>query len=307
MITEGGRSRRHEGERGHEQPIAPHVRELHERLVQGAGLTPVPRPPSSDELAEARGARRELYVLAAVCAGPVVEDFIAATPASEVPGVEDQPVAAPSAWFNDVLLQTFETFFIGHPNQWRDGSRTSSIEPLLTRIDEIGPRSSAVLDAPGFHYAERLLLSGMRSMAPVAPAVLAAIIDLAAQAGLSSTPENLAGIAQRSARVATGLAAVGLDASRELQRQLIDPATLEFRTANRVRLDTTPRRERLELDIEHAAQPAAARRWPLPPAYGYAIGCPALVRVAGPSPLERLWAWTVDAARQTGYLATRAR
>jgi hypothetical protein len=292
--------------REHEHPIAADVRLLSDRLMGGSGSAPSFPIPQPDGLDEARAQRRELYVLAAVCARQVVEDFIAATPPSEVPRVKREPASGASAAFNDMLLATFEAFFEGHPDRWRDGVRTSPIAPLLARIDQIGPRSSGVIDTPRFQYAESLLQAGMRSMAPVAPGVLSAIIDLAAEAGLSTAPENVARIAHRSGRVASQLAALDLGRSREVLRLLIDDRTLEFRIPDSTRLTTSPQRERLELDLELPALTTAASRWPLPAAYRHAIGCPALVRVGSVAPLERLWTWAVDAAEQSGYLAVRA-
>jgi hypothetical protein len=292
--------------RTHEQPIAADVRELRDRLARGADASLPPREPQADGLAAARAQRRELYVLAAVCAERVVEDFITATPPGQVPSLRGSPKSEASAAFSDALLETFGEFFKANPNRWRGGARPTRIEPLLARIDEIGPPSSGVLDRPRFHYAEHLLHAGMRSMAPIAPCVLSAIIELAARAGLSPTPAEVARIGRRSVRVASQLAAVDLGRSREAQRQLIDGRTLEFRVTDSTRLTTDPHRERLELDFEIPAAPGPAGRWPLPAAYSYAVGCPALVRGGAASPLERLWEWTVDAAERSGYLAARA-
>lgn len=289
--------------REREHSIATDVRELHRRL--GAG-DPLESGAAGPAPAAPRVRRRELYVLLSVCAQHVVPDFIAATPPSLVADLAREPRSEVSALFHDALLETIAEFFAAHPTRWRDGPRPSSIAPLLARVDEIGPGASGVLDKPSFHYAEQLLKAGMSSVAPVAPAIVSAIIDLVgAMGGLGSTPAEIGAVARRSVGVPARLAALDLATVRQVQRGLIDETTVELRGSVGRRLEGEPGRERLELDIPEPGRPDVIGAWPLPAAYGFTIGCPALVRVNASHPLEELWGWSAEAAVQSGYVSAR--
>ncbi len=293
----------------HERSIAAEAQELHRHLARDADPGAPFRTPEPEGPARARARRRELYTLVAVCADQVVQDFVAETPPPRLIATRaaaGRPAPESSAAFNDLLLLAVDEFFTTHLNWWRDGPRTSGLEPLLARIDEVGPGASAVLDTPRSRYAERLIQTGMRSMAPVAPGVLSAIATLAGEAGLSTSGSSIARVARRSARVAKQLAALGLAQSSAAQRQLIDDRTLQFVPGAPVRLTAGARGARLELDLGRLDVTVVPSRWRLPASYNHAIGCPALTRLGATAPFDRLWSWTVDVAAATGYLAALA-
>ena len=283
-----------------ERPIALDARALHRRLHSAIAPAWVPdAAPSPDEDRAAR--RRELYVLLAVCLEEVVGDFVAAVPPEDVPPLrlaEGENLV--TAAFCDLLLQTFGRFFESRGGAWRDSDRRPSTAPLLDRIDAIGPGASSVLDLPRPRYAEALMRAGMTTMAAVAPPVLSAAAGLAGSARV----EEVAELALASVRVPARLAAVGLDEFGALQRALIDPETMEFRHADAVRLveeNAPPRLKLCELPDVAAAQ----NQWWVQPRETRRLGCPTLVRLGSRSAMERLWAWTVDAAQTSGYFAAR--
>ena len=293
---------------GREPSIAADARELYQQLERGAVSALGQTPADQGGEGAARARRRELYTLLAVCADQVIADFIVDVPAEAIGAIgagSGSPDEWASAAFCDLLLETFGRYFERNADRWRDGLQPSRIAPLLDRIDEIGPSTSGVLDVARFHYAESLLSSGMRSIAPVAPPVLGAIIDLANAAGLSTAPETIEQIALRSGGILSRLAAVGLDGTRELEHQLIDPATMEFKPESRARLGGTPGQEQLEITLPVIGRVPGSDRWPLPASYEYVIGCPTLVRLDTRVPLQRLWSWTVSTAEPSGYLAAR--
>jgi hypothetical protein len=285
-----------------ERSIVAQAQALRDECARGADpgvpTTPTSSPSSLDE---ARAQRRELYVLLAVCAEQVVGDFVTIVRRSEPSDVSwGAGEMTASAHFADLLQRTIDRFFAENGNQWRDGARTAPIAPLLARIDQLGPQSSAVLDKPCFHYAERLLHTGMRSITPVAPGVMSAIVELASGAGASVAPDDVAKIAVRSVRVAFQLAALNLSRSSDIQVHLIDAETLQL-DLRRARLAGDLGRERIEVDVPEF-DPASMRAERLPPAYDFTIGCPSLIRLGSTSALEQLWRWTVDVAAACGYL-----
>lgn len=294
-------------ERARERSIVAEAQALRDRCVRGADLAlSTADAPTPSTVAEARAQRRELYALLGVCAERVVGDFIAIVPPTKVPSVAwVSPGMTVSEIFTDLLQRTLERFFVEHTNQWRDGERTTSIGPLLARIDQLGPSSSAVLDRPRFHYAEHLLHAGMRTTAPIAPAVMSAIVELRADA--RTDPNEIAQVARRSVRVALQLASLDLERSSKVQHRLIDADTIAL-DLSMVHLAGAPGRERLEVDLRNVANdPGAVRERVVPSAYGYTIGCPSLLRLGSTSALEQMWMWTIEVAEELGYLTAAER
>jgi len=282
-----------------EAPIGADVRGLHARVRTGQAPPAFEGPRDSETLTGARATRRELYILLSVCASQMVPDFIDATPPGSVQPVELDN--EPSAAFHDALLAVIDRFFERHADEWRDGRRRSEIEPLLRRIDAIGPGVSAVDAVPRFHYAEGLVKAGMRSMAVFAPVVVSAIIDRAAD------PSQATEIARRSVLLLRRLASLGLGDRTQAQERLIDEDTVECRPGAPVALSGPPGQERLELDVPAVLCCDPPPEWRLPASYGFVIGCPALIRLEGEAPLDRLWNWMLDAAELSGYRASRSR
>jgi hypothetical protein len=235
----------------------------------------------------------------------VVPDFVEANPAGAIRSLRVHSGAPLSPALHDELLAAIEQFFTDYPSRWRGGTEPSPIAPLLERIDEIGPSSSGVNDQPGFHYAESLILTGMRSMVPFAPALLAAIIELEVAAASPPDAAAVAMIAGRSVGVLRQLAAVSLERRSLAERRMIDAESLECFPGAPLRLAGRPGRARLEVELERLLEPGEKLLWPLPPSYAFTIGCPALLKAEREAPLDGLWNWMVDAALQSGFIAAR--
>lgn len=267
-----------------------------------------PEPERSREL------RREFYTLLTAASEAAVDDFIEQSPEFGPLGIHLRageggtlPVLPQHLIYAEDPYRTLEGALFdtnGSVRFLRDKpSFNERLRPLCERIDHIAPALSQATRQPGpaGRYAERLVSQGMATVFSFGTRILETTERLVqAESSGEASAQDIAAVARCSGPVLTKFASLGFD---------------EFTTTNFRLLDKTvpshdPRfftlregREGNQLDIaEPIPVPYKNGEWigsMLSEQFTHKIGCPAVIRLNGASPIERMWQRMVGIAEQS--------
>lgn len=303
-----------------EVSIVGDVRDLHGQVCPFDAEPALPERSEDDQ----REVRREFYILMSAVTDKVIDTFLQDT--ADLPvglyarvdsysgkidkSVETKPLVPatlrdslyPYRLLQDCLAVTGAQV----PYLRERPSYEVKYRELLERVDEIGPRVSLTKDNPEDRYAEAQAKVGLATAFQFMPRICEAIETLVQQrADGAASAADIANVARRSETAVTRLAALGFIEVGFVHHRLTrtgDPDLFGERISKLFTLEdsrdglrvipapelSAPTPLTLQKQLENMAR------------LDYrTIGCPAMIRANGRSPIGNLWARVVTICEQT--------
>lgn len=302
-----------------EVSIVGDVRDLHEEVCP---FDASPTLPESAEDGEQRELRREFYTLMSAVSEKVIDTFLQDTedlPAGlyaridpysgqideEVEVKPLSPAALRESLYPYQLLQDSLAVTGAHVPYLRERpSYEVKYRKLLERVDEVGPQVSLTQDKPEDCYAEEQAKVGLATAFQFMPRICEAIETLVQErADGIATASDVADVARRSETTVTRLAALGFIEVGFVHQRLM---SRDGKFTDRIPELFTLEDSRDGLRVIPTPELSAPTPLPLKKELRNlarldyrTIGCPAMIRTNGRSPIGNLWDRVVEICEQT--------